>query len=118
MTPPVEWYREQSDYNRRFYEWLHAARPDDANDWKVAALFYSGLHRANCRFARREGKAPENHFERNRPVKRELPQVFEVCKPLYLMRIGARYTNGFRTNDDRRSSAGALLRRIENAIPF
>ena len=49
MTPPVEWYREQSDYNRRFYEWLHAARPDDANDWKVAALFYSGLHRVNYR---------------------------------------------------------------------
>ena len=118
MNPPVEWYREQSDYNRRFYEWLHGARPDDANDWKVAALFYSGLHRVNYRFARRDGRAPENHFERNRRVERELPQVFDDYKPLYLMSIGARYQNGFKTDDNRRSSADALLRRIESAIPF
>ena len=50
--PPLEWYREQSEYNRRFYEWLHKVRPRDAHDWKVVALFYSALHRVNYWFAK------------------------------------------------------------------
>ena len=57
MTPATEWYREQSEYNRRFYEWLQAVRPNDVHDWKMAVLFDSGLHRANYRFAR-ETRAP------------------------------------------------------------
>ena len=66
MTVPTkEWYREQSKYNRRFYEWLQAVRPDDVHDWKIAALFYSVLHRVNYRFAKETGRAPKNHFERN-----------------------------------------------------
>ena len=118
MSPPVEWYRKQSECNRRFYEWLHASRPDDANGWKVAALLYSGLHRVNCRFAGQEGEAPKSHVERNRRVERDLPQVFDDYKPLYQMSMSARYRDGFRTTDDRRNTADMALRRIENAIPF
>ena len=118
MNPPAEWYRRQSEYNKRFYEWLHASRPDDANDWKVAALFYSGLHRVNYRFAKQEGRAPKSHVERNRRTRRELPQVSDDYRSLYLMSMSARYRDGFETDGDRRSSAYMLLRRIESAIPF
>ena len=44
MIPDAEWYREQSEYNRRVYERL-VADYDDMADWKVVALFYSGMHR-------------------------------------------------------------------------
>ena len=96
MSPPAEWYRRQSEYNKHFYEWLHASRPDDANDWKVAALFYSGLHRVNYRFAKQEGEAPRSHVERNRRARRELPQVSDDCRSLYLMSMSARYRDGLR----------------------
>ena len=75
MTPATEWYMEQSKYNRRFYEWLQEVRPNDAHDWKIVALFYSELHRVNYRFARETGRAPENHFKRNRRVRHELPRA-------------------------------------------
>ena len=57
--PPLEWYREQSEHNRRFYEWLQPVRPDDVHDWKIVALFYSELHRVNYRSARETGRARE-----------------------------------------------------------
>ena len=65
-APTLEWYREQCEYNRRFYEWFHKVRQGDAHDWKVSALLYSELHRVNYWFAKETGRAPENHFERNR----------------------------------------------------
>ena len=94
--PPLEWYGERSEHNRRFYEWLHKARTRDAHDWKVVALFYSALHRIDYRFARETGRAPRNHFERNRLVEGDLPQVFEYYRDLYMMGMEARYRDGHR----------------------
>ena len=118
MTPTTEWYREQSEYNRRFYEWLQAVRPHDAHDWKVVALFYSELHRVNYRFAKRTGRVPRRHFDRNRRVERELPQVFMDYRDLYLMSMRARYREGHRVPDDRRRSAVGAADRIEDDLPF
>ena len=117
MTPTLEWYRAQSEYNEQFYEWLHAARPKDAHDWKVTALFYSALHRVNYRFAKDTGRAPKSHAERNGRVRREMPRVRGDYMDLYAASIRARY-DGFRVTDDRRKSAHVLLRRIKGNLPF
>ena len=50
MPPTTEWYREQSEHNRRVYERL-VADYDGMSDRKINALFYSALHRVNYRFA-------------------------------------------------------------------
>ena len=112
------WYREQSEYNRGIYELLQAARPDGAHDWKVTALFYSGLHRVNYRLVRLTGRAPDNHFGRNRQVRRELPAVFRIYRDLFTMSIRARYRDGRRTKDYYRSRALALLNQLEQELPF
>ena len=116
--PPLEWYREQSEYNRRFYEWLHKARPGDAHDWKVIALFYSELHRVNYWFAKKSEQAPRNHFNRNRRVEGDLPHVFNDYNDLYLMNMRARYRDGHRLGDDRRKAAVETADRIEDELPF
>ena len=118
MTQGIEWYREQSEYNRRIYEWLQATRPDDAHDWKVAALFYSALHRINYEFARRTGRVPRCHAERNRRARRDLPGVFGDYRDLYMESIRARYCDGFRVTDGRRKSAYERLCGIEKRVPF
>ena len=118
MTPTLKWYRAQSEYNEQFYEWLHAARPKDAHDWKVNALFYSALHRVNYRFAKDTGRAPKSHAERNGRVRRELPRVRRDYMCLYAASIRARYRDGFRVTDDRRKSAHVLQRRIKGNLPF
>ena len=110
--------REQSEYNRRFYEWLHKTRPRDVHDWKVSALFYSELHRVNYWFARETGRAPESHIERNRRVARELPQAHKDYKKLYLMSMRARYRDGHRLGDDRREAAVKIADRIAERLPF
>ena len=46
-APTLEWYREQSEHNRAFYELVQATWPDKFHNWKVNALFYSALHRIN-----------------------------------------------------------------------
>ena len=94
MPPTTEWYREQSEYNRRVCERFQAVRPNVVHDWKVAALFYSALHRVNCRFGKEAGRVPRNHADRNRRVERELPPVFKDYRDLYLMSIRARYRGG------------------------
>ena len=118
MTPTLEWYRAQSEYNEQFCERVHVARPKDAHDWKVNALFYSALHRVNYRLAKDTGRAPESHAERNRRVRRELPRVRGDYMDLYAASSRARYCDGFRVTDDRRKSAHALLRRIKGNLPF
>ena len=117
-APTTEWYMEQSKYNRRFYEWLQEVRPNDAHDWKIVALFYSELHRVNYRFARETGRAPENHFKRNRRVEGELPHVFDDYNDLYAMSMRARYREGHRLKDSRRRSAVETADRIEDKLPF
>ena len=119
MTDPtLEWYREQSEYNRRFYERLQAAWPDHTHDWKITALFYSGLHRANYHFVKLTGRAPGSHFERNQRIRRELPQVRSNYMDLYMMSMRARYRDGLRTKDSYRRRALALLTLLEKALPF
>ena len=116
--PPLEWYREHSEHNRRFYEWLHRVRPRDTHDWKVNALFYSVLHRINYRFAKDTGRAPGGHIERNRRVARELPQVSKDYRKLYLMSMRARYRDGHRLVDSRRRLAAERADRIDGLLPF
>ena len=119
MTPPtLEWYREQSDHNRVFYELVHATWPDKYHDWKVTPLFYSGLHRINYWLVRETGRAPESHFERKRLVGRKLPQVFKDYRDLYELSMRARYLEGYRLGDDRRGSAYERLCGIEERLPF
>lgn len=118
MAPTLEWYREQSKYNKQFYEWLHRVRPSDAHDWKVNVLFYSALHRVNYWFAKNTGRAPRNHTERNLRVRRELPQVFKDYRDLYMMSREARYRDGHRLGDNRRKSAVESVGRIEDELPF
>ena len=117
-APTLEWYREQSEHSRGFYELVQATWPDKFHDWKVNPLFYSGLHRVNYWFAKHTGRAPESHFERNRRVERELPQAFDDYKSLYVMSMQARYREGFRVTDERRHSAYVVLCRIEAVLPF
>ena len=117
-APTLEWYREQSKYNRRFYEWLQAVRPHDVHDWKIVALFYSELHRVNYWFAKDTGRAPDNHFERNRRVWREQPRVRKDYGDLYMMSMRARYRDGHRIGDDRREAAVDIADRIEGELPF
>lgn len=117
MNPTPEWYMRQSEYNRHFYEWLHAHR-SDLLDWKVTALFYSALHRVNYWFITRTGRVPKNHLVRNRRVENELPQVFNVYRDLYFMSLRARYRDGYRTDDHYRRLALDLLNQIEREIPF
>ena len=74
-APTLEWYREQSEHNRAFYELVQATWPDKYHDWKVNPLFYSGLHRINYWFVKETGRAPESHFERNRQIRNRMPQV-------------------------------------------
>ena len=118
MPPTTEWYREQSEHNRRIYERLQAAWPDDAHDWKIVALFYSELHRVNYHFARETGRAPGSHIARNRRVENELPQVFDDYNDLYMMSMQARYREGHKLEDDRRRSAVETADRIEDELPF
>ena len=118
MPPTLEWYKKQSDYNRRFYEWLHKVRPRDMHDWKVNALLYSGLHRAKYQLVKQTRRAPETHAERNRRVRHELPRVFDDYRDLYMASIRARYCDGFRVTDDRRESANERLCRIEKKVLF
>ena len=117
MPPTTEWYREQSEYNRRVYERL-VADYDGMADWKVNALFYSALHRVNYRFAKETGRAPGNHLERNRRVRHELFYIFDDYKELYTASNRARYCDGFRVTDDRQKAAYAVLCRIEKKVPF
>ena len=116
--PTTEWYREQCEYNRWFYEWLHKVRPRDAHDWKVNALFYSELHRVNYWFAKETGRAPRNHFGRNRRVEDELPRAHKDYKKLYLMSMRARYRDGHRLKDNRREEAVKIADRIAERLPF
>ena len=118
MLPTLEWYREQSEHNRRFYELVQATWPDKCHDWKVNPLFYSGLHRINYWLVRETGLAPESHFERKRRVRGELPQVFEDYRDLYKLSMQARYREGHILGDDRRQSAYELLCSIEEMLPF
>ena len=108
----------QCEYNRRFYEWLHKVRPGDAHDWKVSALFYSELHRVNYWFVKETGRAPENHFERNRRVERELPHVFKDYRDLHMMSMQARYSEGHKLEDDRRKSAAEAANWLDGELPF
>ena len=119
MTPPtLEWYKEESEQNRRFYELLQATWPDKFHNWKVNALFYSALHRINYWLVRQTGRAPRNHAERNRRVECELPQVLDDYNDLYLLSMRARYREGHRLGDDRRESAHELLCGIEERLLF
>ena len=111
------WYRQQSEYNRRVYERIHADH-DDLADWKTTALFYSALHRINYFLAKRTGRAPDSHAARNRRVGRELASVSSTHRNLCLLSKRARCCEGFRVNDDRRRPAVALLDRIEEELPF
>ena len=86
--------------------------------WKVAVLFYSALRRINYWLARQTGRGPKNHAEGNQWVERELPQVFDDYRDLFIASMQARYYEGFRVTDDRRESAYEILRRIEKALPF
>lgn len=116
--PPLEWYREQSEHNRRFYECLHRVRPRDAHDWKVIALFYSVLHKINYRFARETGRAPGGPHREEQAGERELPQVSKDYRKLYLMSMRARYRNGHRLVDSRRRLAVEKVDRIDGLLPF
>ena len=117
MSQKTEWYKQQSEYNRCVYDWMHESRPN-LTDWKVTVLFYSALHRVNYWFATQTGKVPENHAERNRRVRRELPRIFDDYRDLYVMSRRARYCEGFRTVDFHRGHAVDLLDQLEKAIPF
>ncbi len=117
MSQDAEWYRQQSEYNRSVYEWMDESRPN-LTDWKVVVLFYSALHRVNYWFVTQTGKVPENHAERNRRVRRELPQIFGRYRNLYMMSRRARYCEGFRTVDFHRGHAVDLLDILEKEIPF
>ena len=117
-APTLEWYREQCEYNRRFYEWLHKVRPGDAHDWKVNALFYSELHRVNYWFVKGTGRAPKNHFERNRRVASELPRARKDYSDLYMMSMHARYCEGYKLKDGRRKSAAEAADRLDDELPF
>ena len=117
-APTLEWYREQSEHNRRLYEILQAAWPDDFHDWKVIALFYSALHRINYWLVKQTGRAPKNHFRRNQQVKHELPTVFRNYRDLFTMSIRARYRDGRRTRDYYHSRALTLLKQLEQELPF
>ena len=88
------------------------------HDWKVSAPFYSELHRVNYRFAKETGRAPGNHFERNRRVEGELALVFNDYNDLYLMSMRARYRDGHRLGDDRREAAVKIADRIAERLPF
>ena len=118
MPPTLEWYREESEQNRRFYELVQATWPDKFHNWKVNALFYSALHRINYWLVRETGRAPRNHAERNRRVEGELPQVFGDYIDLYALSMRARYREGHRLKDYRRESAYERLCRIEGMLPF
>ena len=117
MIPDTEWYREQSEYNRRVYERL-VADYDDMADWKVVALFYSGMHRVNYRFAKRTGRVPTSHISRNRRVERDLPEEFDDYRDLYMESRRARYRDGHGPKDARRGSAAGPAGRIEDDLPF
>ena len=116
--PTLGWYKEQSEHNRHIYEILQSAWPDGAHDWKVTALFYSVLHRANYWLVRETGRAPRRHIERNLRVEGELPQVFGIYNDLYAMSMRARYREGFRTTDYYRGRALALPDQLERRLPF
>ena len=90
----------------------------DMADWKVVALFYSGMHRVNYWFAKRTGRVPTSHISRNRRVERDLPEAFDDYRDLYMESRRARYRDGFRVSDDRRKAAYARLCRIEEKLPF
>lgn len=117
-APDLEWYGEQCEYNRRIYERLHAAWPNDAHDWKINTLFYSALHRANCHFATKTGRAPDTNFERNLRVRREMPRAHGAYMYLYTMSTRARYHDGLRTKDSYRGHALGLLELQERLLPF
>ena len=117
MSIDVEWFRQQSEYNKRVYERLQADHRDMA-DWKVTVLFYSGLHRINYWLGTQTGRVPSSHVERKRRVKSELPRAIYDYNSLYLMSRRARYCEGFRIGDDSRRHAAGLLDRLERSIPF
>ena len=81
-------------------------------------LFYSALHRVNYWFATQTEKIPESYAERNRRVRRELPQIFGRYRNLYMMSRRARYCEGFRTVDFHRGHAVDFLDRLEKELPF
>ena len=118
MPPTPEWYRGESEDSRIFYELVQATWPDKFHNWKVNALFYSGLHRINYWLVKETGLAPRNHAERNRRVRGELPQVRVDYGDLYLLSMRARYLEGHRLKDYRRKSAYERLRGIEKRLPF
>ena len=93
------------------------SRPNLAG-WKAAVLFYSALHRVNYWFATQTEKIPESYAERNRRVRRELPQIFGRYRNLYMMSRRARYCEGFRTVDFHRGHAVDFLDRLEKELPF
>ena len=117
MTEDAEWHKEQCECNKRAYERLVADYADLA-DWKVVALFYSALHRVSDWFVKQTERDPESNAERNRRVRYELPQVFCYYRDIYRESIRARYRDGFRVTDDRQKAAYALLRKIEDKLPF
>ena len=117
MSQETEWFRKQSEYNRRVYELLNTDH-DGLEDWKVTVVFYSALHRVNYWFDTRTGRVPKNHTERNQRVERELPMAFGYYKTLYLLSMRARYCEGFRLGDARRKIAVEMLDKIEKEIPF
>ena len=118
MPPTLEWYKEESEQNRRFYELLQATWPDKFHNWKVNALFYSALHMINYWLVRQTGRAPRNHIERKRRVRGELPQVFKDYRDLYEMSMRARYREGHRLKNHRHKSAYEKLCSIEKKFPF
>ena len=63
-------------------------------------------------------KIPESYAERNRRVRRELPQIFGRYRNLYMMSRRARYCEGFRTVDFHRGHAVDFLDRLEKELPF
>lgn len=117
-APDLEWHRGQCEHNRRIYERLHAAWPDDAHDWKANALSYSALRRVNYHFATKTGRAPDTHFEGNLRVRREMPRARGAYMGLYTMSTRARYHDGSRTKDPYRGHALGPLELQERLLPF
>ena len=117
-SPTLEWYKEESEQNRRFYELVQATWPDKFHDWKVNALLCPVLHRVNRWFVKELGRGPKNRFEKNRRVRHELPQVRVDYGDLYTVGIRTWYCDWFRYSDDRHQAADGLPRSMGEKLPF
>lgn len=59
----MQQFIEQAKHNQLLHDTLHAAYPDQFNDWKITILFYVAIHYLKALAAKQKRSIGETHYD-------------------------------------------------------